>query len=116
MGDENDFALVMNMAIPFAYFMFLETNSPRKKIFYLFACCIFIAANVASLSRGGFVGLVPVIFYCWSKTPKKVSSTVIIAIMMGVLYLTAPATYWDEVKSIKEENIKTGTGESRWYL
>jgi len=115
MGDENDFALVMNMAIPFAYFMFLETSSTRKKILYLSACCIFIAANVASLSRGGFVGLVPVILYCWYKTPKKVLSTIIIAIMISVLYFSASPKYWQEVKSIKEENIQKGTGESRWY-
>jgi len=116
MGDENDFALVMNMAIPFAYFMFLETSSTRKKILYLSACCIFIAANVASLSRGGFVGLVPVILYCWYKTPKKFLSTIIVAIMTSVLYFSASPKYWDEVKSIKEENIQKGTGEDRWYL
>jgi len=115
MGDENDFALVMNMAIPFAYFMFLETNSTKKKILYLSACCIFIAANVASLSRGGFVGLVPVILYCWYKTPKKVLSTIIVAIMISVLYFSASPKYWDEVRSIKEENIQKGTGEGRWY-
>jgi len=116
MGDENDFALVMNMAIPFAYFMFLETNSTKKKLLYLIACCIFIAANVASLSRGGFVGLVPVILYCWYKTPKKVLSTIIVAIMISVLYFSASPKYWQEVKSIKEENIQKGTGEDRWYL
>ena len=116
MGDENDFALVMNMAIPFAYFMFLETNSTKKKILYLSACCIFIAANVASLSRGGFVGLVPVILYCWYKTPKKFLSTIIVAIMISVLYFSASPKYWQEVRSIKEENIQKGTGEDRWYL
>jgi len=116
MGDENDFALVMNMAIPFAYFMFLETSSTKKKILYLSACCIFIAANVASFSRGGFVGLIPVILYCWYKTPKKVLSTIIIAIMISVLYFSASSKYWQEVKSIKEENIQKGTGETRWYL
>jgi len=116
MGDENDFALIMNMAIPFAYFMFLETDSTKKKILYLSACCIFIAANVASFSRGGFVGLVPVILYCWYKTPKKVLSTIIVAIMISVLYFSASPKYWQEVKSIKEENIQKGTGEDRWYL
>jgi len=71
---------------------------------------------VASFSRGGFVGLVPVILYCWYKTPKKVLSTIIIAIMISVLYFSASPKYWQEVKSIKEENIQKGTGEDRWYL
>lgn len=116
MDDENDFALAMNMVMPFAYFMFLGADSIKKKILYLSACGLFIAANVASISRGGFVGLVSVIPYYFYKTPKKLLATLIITIMVGVLYLTAPATYWDRVRSIKEENIEKGTGESRWYL
>lgn len=116
MGEENDFALVMNMAIPLAYFMFVGSESIKKKIIYLSACGLFIIAEVASLSRGGFVGLVPVIFYCWYKTPKKILATIIIALLIGFLYVTAPSDYWNEIKSIKEENIKEGTGETRWYL
>jgi len=115
MGDENDFALVMNMAIPFAYFMFLETDSLRKKVFYLLAVGLFIAANVASLSRGGFVGLIPVIGYCWYKTPKKVLATVLIVMMLGILSFFATAKYWDEMETIKEEKIDHGTGKARWY-
>lgn len=115
MGDENDFALVMNMAIPFAYFMFLETNSIKKKSLYLVAVGIFITANIASLSRGGFVGLIPVILYCWYKTPRKILSTIIVALMVTTILLAASPKYWDEVRSIKEQNIQTGTGEGRWY-
>ena len=69
-----------------------------------------------TLSSCGFVGLVPVILYCWYKTPKKFLSTIIVAIMTSVLYFSASPKYWDEVKSIKEENIQKGTGEDRWYL
>ena len=35
--------------------------------------------------------------------------------MISVLYFSASPKYWDEVKSIKEENIQKGTGEGRWY-
>lgn len=115
MGDENDFALVMNMAIPFAYFMFLETDSLRKKVFYLLTVGLFIAANVASSSRGGFVGLVPVIGYCWYKTSKKALATVLIVMMLGILLVFATQRYWDEMETIKEEKINRGTGRARWY-
>jgi len=115
MGDENDFALVMNMAIPFAYFMFLETDSIKKKIFYLTACGLFIGANVASFSRGGFVGLLPVAAYCWYKTPRKALATVLMGLMLIIFLAFTTESYWAEMKTIKEENIKTGTGEGRWY-
>jgi len=115
MGDENDFALVVNMAIPFAYFMFLETDSSRKKLFYLFAVGLFIAANVATLSRGGFVGLIPVIAYCWYRTPKKALATIAVILMIGVISLFATDKYWNEMETIKKERTGQGTGEERWY-
>jgi len=117
MGDENDFSLVMNMAVPFSYFMFLEeTRSIVKKIFYLISTAIFVIATVISLSRGGFIGLLAVFIYCWVKTPRKVLSTVVLLFLLGVLALTAPSKYWGEVKSITEENIEVGTGAERWYF
>lgn len=115
MSDENDFSLVMNMAIPFAYFMLLGAEGKWKRIFYLISIGIFIVGSVISLSRGGFVGLVAVLFYCWIKTPRKIFSTIMISLMVLVLAIAAPSSYWDEVKSIKEENVESGTGATRWY-
>lgn len=115
MGDENDFALVMNMAIPFAYFMFLQADSLNKKILYLCAVGFFVSAAVASLSRGGFIGLVAVGLFCWLKSPKKLLSMMIVILMGAVLYVRAPPTYWDDVKSIQNENVEKGTGQERWY-
>jgi len=116
MGDENDFSLVMNMAIPFSYFMFLENKSKQKKVLYLLATFTFIFATVSSFSRGGFIGLVLVISYCWIKTPRKIVSSLIIIVIVFILALSVPSHYWDEVKSIREENIEAGTGAQRWYF
>ncbi|MGH8579635.1 MAG: O-antigen ligase family protein [Gammaproteobacteria bacterium] len=115
MGDENDFALVMNMAIPFSYFMFLNADRFKEKLWYLCAAGVFVAATIASLSRGGFIGLVTVGLVCWLHSPKKVLSSVVIALMVAVLYLTAPATYWDEMSTIQKESTHEGTGGERWY-
>jgi len=52
--------------------MFLETNSIKKKIFYLTACGLFIGANVASFSRGSFVGLLPVAAHSWKNRGSKI--------------------------------------------
>lgn len=115
MGDENDFALVMNMAIPFAYFMFLESSSKKRKIFFLTASGIFVAASVISLSRGGFIGLVAAFFYCWYKTPRKIVGIILVSLLIGVIFFTASDEYFNDIKSIKEENVEEGTGATRWY-
>lgn len=115
MGDENDFALAMNMTTAFAFFMWLHTDRFKKKLFYLCAAGVFVAAAVASLSRGAFIGLIAVGLFCWLNSPKKVLSSVGVALMVAVLYLTAPATYWDDMATIQEEGTQEGTGGERWY-
>ena len=115
MGDENDFSLVMNMAFPIAFFLGLESDRKIKKMYYFCASGVFIIAAVSSFSRGGFVGLASVGLYCWLKSPQKILSSVIIVIFILLMSLTAPEKYWDEVRSIKEENIEKGTGATRWY-
>jgi O-antigen ligase len=115
LGDQNDFALAMTMAIPFSYFMFLGAPEIRKKVYYLFGVGTLVSANVISFSRGGFIGLTSVFIYCWFKSPKKILSGFLMMVLIGGLYFAAPASYWDRIRSIKEENIEQGTGEARWY-
>lgn len=116
MGDENDFALVMNMGVPIAYFMFLQAERFKSKLFYLFAAGVFVTASVASLSRGGFIGLAAAGLFCWLYSPKKLRSSMTIALLTAVLYLTAPLTYWDAISTIQTEGTQEGTtGGERWY-
>lgn len=116
MGDENDFALVMNMTIPIAFFMFPAVDSRNKKIFLALSIVLCSMGSVLSLSRGGFIGLVTVGFYCWIKSTKKVASAIIIVVLVLVAVSFAPPTFLDEIKSITEENIESGTGHDRWYM
>lgn len=115
MRDENDFALVMNMVIPIAYFVFLKTSSKGRKLFYLLAVGVFIVANITSFSRGGFIGLITVMLYCCLATHKKVLTIIAIIVMGGVLYFGASEKYWDRISTIRQENIEAGTGRERWY-
>lgn len=116
MKDENDFALVMNMALPLAYFMFLEGDSTKRKLFYISASVLFVIASVISLSRGGFIGLTAAFLYCWYKSPNKLAGVLLVSLLVGSLFIVAPDKYFDEIKSIRKENIREGTGANRWYL
>ena len=60
MGDENDFCMVMNMAVPFGYFLLFSATGVAQKMKYLGFLGTFILAAMASLSRGGFIGLAAV--------------------------------------------------------
>jgi O-antigen ligase len=115
-GDENDFCMALNMALPFALFGILTATSKSGKICYIVLSCLFLLANIITLSRGGFIGLGAVLIYCFFKSKHKIALGSIMALLVIIALLLAPAAYWDEVKSISEEPGNTqGTGAQRIY-
>ena len=114
--DENDFALLMNMLIPFVFFLGIEAKELRKKYFYFTIAGLFTTGVVVSFSRGGFVGLSCTLLYCCLKTKKK-SFAILLAIVIALLaYSFVPQTYWEEIKTIQTEGAQKGTGQRRIYL
>lgn len=117
MGDENDFCMVMNMVVPFGYFLLFSATGVVRKMEYLGFLGTFILAAMASLSRGGFIGLASVGAYCWYRSPKKGHALVVLIIAVLLMAVLAPPQYWDEIaSSISDETLgEEGTGGARLY-
>lgn len=103
--DENDFAHLMLIMLPFGVFLFFYETG-KTAIFYLVASLLCAASVVASFSRGGFVGLLIVAFVLWTQSSRKilllVSACVFLAIVANLEIThsgtqTAGYTYWDEM-------------------
>ncbi|MGE0275428.1 MAG: O-antigen ligase family protein [Nitrospiraceae bacterium] len=116
LGDENDFCMEMNVAVPFAYFMLLGAQSKASRVLYLSSLCIFILTAMVTLSRGGFIGLAAVGFYCWLKSSKKGRAVVLVGVVIIFMLIFAPEKYWEEIQSTTDERTLTvGTGAERLY-
>jgi hypothetical protein len=117
MGDENDFCMVMNMVVPFGYFLLFSATGVVQKMKYLGFLGTFILAAMASLSRGGFIGLAAVGAYCWYRSPKKLNALIVLVVMVVFMLVLAPETYWDEIaSSTTDETLgEDGTGGARLY-
>lgn len=116
LGDENDFCMEMNVAVPFAYFMLLGTQHKPSKVLYLTALCIFILSAMVTVSRGGFIGLAAVGLYCWLKSSKKGRAVVLVGVLVIFMLIFAPEKYWDEIQSATDDSTMTvGTGAERLY-
>jgi hypothetical protein len=116
MGDENDFCMVMDMAVPFGYFLLFSAASVREKMKYLGFLGMFILAAMASLSRGGFFGLAAVGAYCWYRSPKKLNALIVVVVAVLFMLVLAPEKYWDEItSSTSDTTMSTGTGAARLY-
>jgi O-antigen ligase len=111
LGDENDFALFLDMMLPIAYFQLFTNISAQKRLFLLFSLLVLLGGIVSSFSRGGLVGLVGVVFYCWLMTPKKVFITVFGVIVFFIALNFLPQEYKDDMATIFEGTSESTAGE-----
>jgi probable O-glycosylation ligase (exosortase A-associated) len=113
--DENDFALAMNVAIPYAYALFVLETKVAHRLMALAATLIMFVATTVTLSRGGFIGLVCIVVMLWFSSKRRVIALVGAAILAGLIYVAAPSSYWHEVESISTASEKGDTGYQRLY-
>ena len=78
---------------------------------------LFLAAIIATVSRGGFLGLVAVGLYCWFRSSKKIISGFAIVLLAAFFIFLAPKRYWQEMNTIQTEyeGETEGTGSARRY-
>jgi O-antigen ligase len=113
MGDENDLAVACCTALAFAFFGF-EYLSGWKKYAALGLAIVFVTSIVVSFSRGGFVGLVVVVAYCFVASRRKGRSIVVFAVSIAAFFALAPQKYIDEIKTLTDTS--GGTVETRRFL
>jgi len=111
LGDENDFALIMNMMLPFSICFFLYETKLKARLVYLIGSFLAIAGIIISSSRGGFVGLVAVFFVLWLASPRKLLSLVLISILVLTVYAATDQSYWEDMSTI--EDVDEGTAKQR---
>lgn len=116
LGDENDFGMEMNVAVPVAFFMYQSANNVRAKVLYLGLLGLFVMSVVATSSRGGFLGLLAVGLFCWFYSPRKVLSLVTGICLVGLVLVAAPQEYWDRMSTITEDStMESGTAGQRMF-
>jgi len=113
LSDENDFCLYVNCLIPFAFFLSQEVKSFKKKIGYYLLIAIFVSANMASFSRGGFIGLAAVGVYLFFQTQKKGLYLLILSVAAVSIIGFAPPEYLAEISTIDADSHTKGTGQQR---
>jgi O-antigen ligase len=116
MGDENDFGMEMNVAIPVAFFMYQGAVANGSKPLYIGLLGLFVLALVSTGSRGGFLGLLAVGAYCWFYSPRKIMSLIVGLCLAGLVLIAAPQEYWDRIATITDDNtMETGTAGQRMF-
>lgn len=114
LADENDFALALNMMIPFAFFGFQYLRGKAK-----YVCAglliLFTMGVVASLSRGGMVGLAAVVVFGIASSQRKLVATGVAGLLVVTMLLFASDRYWKEAESITDSSESTADARLTYW-
>jgi O-antigen ligase len=113
----NDLALHLVTILPLAVSLFLASRGLFKKIVYVAASVLMVAAIICTFSRGGFLGLIAVALVLAWKLGRKNRKTVIIVSLLIIVALVvfAPAQYGGRLTSIWGGDA-TGSANARQEL
>lgn len=112
LADENDVGLAMNMALPYAaYLFFSRENSKRRRWFYGLATAVILFAVVYSRSRGAMVGFFAVLLTMWLLSRNKMRNlavaTTVIILFGGVILSLLPPGYYERMLTAGDPNNST---------
>lgn len=114
-GDENDLALALDMAIPMA-FAFVRTA--KHAIVRVASAAVFVLMVITvcvTFSRGGFLGLGAVLLYCFFVMTKRKAVGVILVGVAVFALANAPEAYRERLGTIigEAKGTEQGTGVLR---
>jgi probable O-glycosylation ligase (exosortase A-associated) len=110
LGDGNDFALSLDIALPLCLFLFLNAKAWLRPV-WIAALLIMVACVVLSQSRGGTLGLGAMAVYYWFKSPKKFQTGATAAVIVVLILSFAPSAYFDRIRQIGDTT--EGSASSR---
>jgi probable O-glycosylation ligase (exosortase A-associated) len=114
LADENDWALALNMSVPYAFFLSQSPYcSKLARALYLAAFAILILAIAATLSRGGFIGLAVVMAGLLYFSRQRIRKLLLLIVMAAILLPFVPGRYFHEIETISNPN--DATREDRLY-
>lgn len=99
LGDPNDFALAVNIVLPFAVCLLLNRRGVLR-IPLLVCCALLLAAIVVTYSRGGFLTLVASMTCLWLLKGRKMGVAAVAALLVGAVIVLAPQAYVERMKTI----------------
>lgn len=102
MGDGNDFAWSLNIALPMALFLTIYFKKPLFKVAVLGAFLLILIGIIGTQSRGATLALASGLIYMWLMVFKeKIRGLVYVAIIAGAIAFLAPAGYFERMDTIQ---------------
>lgn len=102
--DPNDLAFIMVTLLPLIYYHSLG-KSGFKKLLLAMTMILMVIAILATVSRGGFIGLIVIFMVICRKQGMRLKSVIgPLVVLLIVFRIFAPTTYWDRISTMISPN------------
>jgi probable O-glycosylation ligase (exosortase A-associated) len=112
LGDNNDFALGLNMVLPMFFFMARAESPKWLRILLRVLMVAVVISVIGTFSRGGLVGLAVVTMMLLLKSRQKILAVVLLALSVWGVVLLTSSQWKDRMSSFSQGNIDE-SAESR---
>jgi len=102
--DNNHLAAAINMMLPIAFFLYTQFKYKYMKLGFVFFITVSILCVVGTFSRGGFLGLVVLLFFTILQSKRKISTLIAFAIIIYAVSFFVPDEWTGRVDTI--ENVE----------
>lgn len=109
-GDGNDYALSVNICIPFCLFLILESRRKIAKLGWLGLMLLLVVSIVATKSRGGTVALGAMGLHYWLKSERKALTAGVFAVVLATIFVVAPPSYFERMGTITDTEEGSAQG------
>ena len=113
----NDLALTLNLILPLAIGLFLDSGRVLVKCVLLVAISLSVAGVIVTFSRSGFLTLAVVMaIYGWKLVWRGRTSLVAVVLVLGIGAAPfVPGHYWHRLATITDiEEDRSGSAQERW--
>ena len=101
-ADNNDFALASTIVIPMVYFLFSVTKHKWVRYALLLVMALSIICVLGTHSRGGFLALLAMGMFLWSRSSNKLAIGLLVLLLVSVYIPTLSDYWWDRMESIQQ--------------
>lgn len=99
-GDNNDFALALNMAIPVLVYLVWDLESKWWRLAALGAAPIMALTVVFTHSRGGFLSLAAIVLFLVLQSRRKLAAVFVVAALTLGASVFVPHSFYERIASI----------------
>lgn len=101
LGDGNDFAWSLNIALPLAMFLIFSFKKPLYKAIFTATALFLLLGIVGTQSRGAFLALAAgFLYYLFFITEKKSSGIMLVLVVAISVVVFAPSNYFSRMETI----------------